>query len=465
MLELFVFIANILNKILYFEIFGVPFLVLWLVFFGLFLSFKLYFPNVRFFKHGFAVAIYNKYYSPNDIGYITPKHALFTSISGSTGLGSIAGVGVAITIGGPGAIFWMIVMAFFSMNIVFAEAVLSQTYRKVEADGKINGGPFRYLRYGLEDIGYRKFGTILSKFFSIMLIFASIGGGMFQINQLIRTITSYQTFSSYNYKIIFGLLFGFLALYILFKGITTISKIVGRLIPMMATIYLLCTIVILVIHHDQILPSLGIIFKSAFNFHSAVGGFAGAFIMGIRRSIFATESGLGTTSIAHAVAKSKEPVRQAAIACLTPMFIMCFCLMTALIIIITGVYKTDARGIILTKNAFLTVSDWFPILLTIIIAMVAISNLLGSSFYGQSAWRSFMKNKYTMLFNIIYFLAIASCPLADLNTIVMIADTFVLSMAIPNLIGIFMLSGLIKRKVARYTRSLKNGDFDKSSSL
>lgn len=462
MLEIFVFIANILNKILYFDIFGVPFLVLWLVFFGLFLSFKLYFPNVRFFKHGFDVAIHNKYYSPNDVGYITPRHALFTSISGSVGLGSIAGVGVAITIGGPGAIVWMIVMAFFSMNIVFAEAVLSQTYRKVEADGKINGGPFRYLRYGLEDIGYRKFGIVLSKFFSVMLIFGSIGGGMFQINQLVRTITSYQVFSSYSYKIIFGLLFGLLALYILFKGITIISKIVGKLIPMMAGIYLLCTIVILIIHHNQILPSLIVIFKSAFNFHSAIGGFAGAFIIGIRRSIFATEAGLGTSSIAHAVAKSKEPVRQAAIACLTPMFIMCFCLMTALIIVITGVYKTDAQGIILTKNAFLTVSDWFPILLTVIIAMIAISNLLGSSFYGQSAWRNFMKNKYTNLYNVIYFAAIVSCPLADLNTIVMIADTFVLSMAIPNLIGIFMLSGFVKKKILKYTKSLKEEDFDKN---
>ncbi|MDD2839772.1 MAG: amino acid carrier protein [Rickettsiales bacterium] len=460
MLEIFVFIANILNKILYFEIFGVPFLVLWLVFFALFLSFKLYFPNVRFFKHGFDVAIHNKYYSLDDVGDITPRRALFTSISGSVGLGSIAGVGVAITIGGPGAIIWMIITAFFSMNIAFAEATLSQIYRKVENDGKINGGPFRYLRYGLEDIGYKKFGVILSKFFSLMLIFGSIGGGMFQINQLIRTLTSYQTFD--NCKIIFGLVFGIFSLYILFRGIKIISKIVAKVVPIMAILYFLCTLIILAINYNQILPSLVIIFKSAFNFHSVLGGFAGAFIIGVRRSIFATEAGLGTASIAHAVAKSKEPIRQAAIACLTPMFIMCFCLMTALIIVITGVYKTDAQGIILTKNAFLTVSDWFPILLTVIIAMIAISNVLGSSFYGQSAWRSLMKNKFTMIYNLIYFFAIVSCSLADLNTIVMIADTFVLSMAIPNLIGIFMLSGLVKKKISRYTKSLKVGDFDKN---
>ncbi len=460
MLEIFVFIANILNKILYFEIFGIPFLVLWLVFFGLFLSFKLYFPNIMFFKHSFDVAIHNKYYSPNDLGEITPRRALFTSISGSIGLGSIAGVGIAITIGGPGAIIWMIIMAFFSMNIVFAEATLSQTYRKIEADGKINGGPFRYLRYGLEDIGYRKFGTVLSKFFSVMLIFGSIGGGMFQINQLIKTLTSYQTFA--DYKVALGLIFGIFSLYILFKGIKTISKIVAKLIPIMVILYLLCTLIILILNYNQILPSLAIIFKSAFNFNSVLGGFIGAFITGIRRSIFATEAGLGTSSIAHAVAQTKEPIRQAAIACLTPMFIMCFCLMTALIIVITGVYKTDAQGIILTKDAFLMVSDWFPILLTIIIAMLAISNILASSFYGQSAWRSFMKNKYTMLYNLIYCFAIISCSLADLNTIVMIADTFVLSMALPNLIGIFMLSGLVKKKMLKYSKSLKAGEFDKN---
>ncbi len=463
MLNILLFISNVFDTIFSYEIFGFPLLVIWLLSAALFLSFKLGFPNIKYFKHGLDVALHNKYYSPDDRGEITPRQALFTSISGSIGLGSIAGIAVAIATGGPGSLVWMIIMAFFSMNTVFAETTLSQTYKKVEADGKINGGPFRYLRYGLEDIGYRRFGTILSKFFSFMLVFGSLGSGMFQVNQAINTITDYQVFSSL--KIILGGAFALLAFYMLFSGVKAISKIIEKLVPIMAILYTICAIAILSVNFKNFLPSIKLIFNSAFNFKAFSGALIGTMVVGIKRFAFSSEAGLGTTSIAHAVAKTKEPVRQASIASLTPMITMFFCFLTGLIIIITGAFNTGTEGVIMTKMAFLSVSSWFPVLLSITIVLFALSNMLSYSFYGQSAWRSFFKNKWTILFNLIYAGAMFASSVADLNTIVKIADTFVLSMAIPNLIGVFMLSSLVKRKIKHYDDRLKAGVFDRRENI
>lgn len=458
MLDIFLFVANVLNSIFSYEIFGFPLLISLIIITTLYLSIKFGFPNIRYFKHGIDIAIHNKYYSPSDPGEITPRQALFTSISGSIGLGSIAGVAIAISIGGPGAVIWMIITAFFSMNTVFAETILSQTYKKVEADGKTNGGPFRYLRYGLEDIGYRKFGTILSEIFSFLLIFGSIGSGMFQINQAITTMTDYEIFS--NFKIVFGIIIGLFVLYTLFNGVKLISKIVAKLVPMMAILYTICSIIIITCNYDSIIPSLIAMVEGAIGYQQVVGGFLGGMIVGIKRSIFSTEAGLGTSSIAHAVAKTKEPVRQASIACLTPMITMFFCLLTALIILTTNAQYTNTAGVTMTKEAFLTVSSWFPIFLSICIVLFALSNVLSYSFYGQSAWRSFFHNKLTIVFNIAYAAAMVASSIADLNSIVFIADTFVLSMAVPNLIGLLMLSNLIKRKITHYDVNLKSGLFN-----
>ena len=458
MLDIFLFIANILNSIFSYEILGFPLLISLIIIATLYLSIKFGFPNIRYFKHGIDIATHNKYYSPNDPGEITPRQALFTSISGSIGLGSIAGVAIAISVGGPGAIIWMIITAFFSMNTVFAETILSQTYKKVESDGKTNGGPFRYLRYGLEDIGYKKIGIILSEIFSFLLVFGSFGSGMFQINQAITTITDYEIFQ--NFKIILGIVTGLFVLYALFNGVKLISKIVAKLVPMMAILYTICSLIIIIYNYENIIPSILSMFEGAIGYQQAVGGFLGGMIVGIKRSIFSTEAGLGTSSIAHAVAKTKEPVRQASIACLTPMITMFFCLLTALIILTTNAQYTNTAGVTMTKEAFLTVSSWFPIFLSICIVLFALSNVLSYSFYGQSAWRSFFHNKLTIIFNIAYAMAMVVSSVADLDSIITIADTFVLSMAVPNLIGLFMLSNLIKRKIVHYDINLKSGHFD-----
>lgn len=461
MLIMFSTIADFLGKILFYEIFGFPILILLLMFGGFFLSFKLFFPNVRFFRHGLDVALHNKYCSPSDVGELTPRQALFTSISGTVGLGNISGVAIAVALGGPGSVIWMLIMAFFSMNVVFSEATLSQSYRTIDKNGKVVGGPFRYLRYGLKDMGKEKIGIILSGLFSFFLIFGVIGLVMFQTNQAIAIITNYKIFDNMNY--IFGFIFAGIALYTLINGAKILGKIIEKLIPTMAILYFLCAVVILVVNHKNVILSFIIMFKDAFGIEPMVSGLIGTMVMGIKRAGFSNEAGLGTTSIAHALAKTKEPVREASIACLTPMIdTMFFCLLTGLMIVSSGAYNTNTEGVLMTKEAFLTVNSWFPIFLSIAIVMFALSNTLSCSFYGQTAWKNLTNGKFIFVFNICIAVAIISVAKASLNTVVSITDTFYLSLAIPNLIGVFMLSGLIKRKIIRYKKRLDAGIFDRN---
>ena len=230
----------------------------------------------------------------------------------------------------------------------------------------------------------------------------------------------------------------------------------------MAILYLLCAIIILCTNYKNIPSSFLIMLKDAFAIESIVSGFIGTLVMGIRRAGFSNEAGLGTTSIAHAVAKTKEPVREGAIACMTPMVdTMFFCCLTALMIISSGAYTENLDGVLMTKKAFSSVSSWFPVLLSIAVVMFALSNVITYSFYGQSAFKSLTKNRLACIFNIFFACAILVASFAEVSAIVLIADVFVLSLSIPNLIGVYMLSGLVKEKIISYEKRLKSGAFDK----
>lgn len=458
MLNILSSIADFVSAIVFYEIFGFPILVLWLLSAGLFLSFKLKFPNIKLMKHGVLTAFKNQYYSNKDIGIITPRQALFTSISGTVGMGNIAGVAIAIKLGGPGAVIWMMIIAFFAMNTVFAEAILSQKYREVDNNGKITGGPFAYLKNGLSELGYNKLGLWLSVIYAFILIFSAFGTTVFQVNQAVSNISSYKIFN--GCELIFGAIFALFGIYILFSGAKTIGKIIDKIVPLMAILYLICAIIIVSIHYKNIPSSFLLMIQDAFGIKKVVAGFLGALIMGVKRAGYSNEAGLGTTSISHALAKTSEPVREGAVACITPMIdTMFFCCLTALMIISTNSYTLDLDGVLMTKEAFLTVSSWFPILLSCSVVLFVLSNMMAYSFYGQSAFNSITKNRFTIIYNILFGIVIFTSSIADINTIVKIADAFVLSLSIPNLIGVFMMSNIIKNEIELYIYKLHNNKF------
>lgn len=464
MLNFFVRLSEVLNSIFFYEIYGFPILVVWLFVAGIYLSFRLNFPNVRLFKHGVSVAVKNKYYSPDDPGEMTPRQSLFTSITGTVGLGNISGVAIAVGLGGPGAVIWIIICGFFAMNTIFAETVLAQTYREVKPDGKVNGGPFRYLKYGLQELGFAKFGIILSLCFSIFFIIGSIGSLMIQVNQAIVTITDFKIFS--NLAVIATIIFCLGVFIIIASGTETVGNAASKLVPAMALIYTIGIFTILAFHIKNIASAILEMIKDAFTIKASFAGFIGTVVAtGIKRAAYSNEGGLGTSAIAHAVAKTKEPVRQASIACLTPMISAAFfCFLTGLAIVSTGVHAGDTEGIVMTKRAFATVSSWFPIILSIMIVIFAFANCLATIFYAQSVWKGLLKGKYLMIFNIVAVLFLFPAGFLDLKTVVDISDVFFLSISIPNLIGVYMLAGVVKKKLETYIKELKESKFDKIES-
>ena len=465
MLNFFVRLSEVLNSIFFYEVYGFPILVVWLFVAGVYLSFKLNFPNIRLFKHGIDVAVKNKYYSPNDPGEMTPRQSLFTSITGTVGLGNISGVAIAVGLGGPGAVIWIIICGFFAMNTIFTEAVLAQTYREVLPDGKVNGGPFRYLKYGLKEIGFAKFGAILSLCFSVFFIIGSIGSLMVQVNQAIVTLTDFKIFS--NFGLIISILFCLGIFAIIASGTETVGNATSELVPAMALIYTVGIFTILAFHFKNIPSAIVEMVKDAFTIKSTFAGFIGSVVaVGIKRASYSNEGGLGTSAIAHAVAKTKEPVRQASIASLTPMISAgFFCFLTGLAIVATGVHGGDTEGIVMTKRAFATVSSWFQIILSIMIVIFAFANCLATLFYAQSVWKDLSKEKYIMFFNVVSVLFLLPAGFLDLKTVVDISDVFFLSISIPNLIGVYMLSGIVKNKLEIYIQKLKSGEFEKKEKI
>lgn len=455
-LNIFNFVADILNKILFFNIFNIPLLILFFIFAGLYFTIALGFPNIKMFAHGLKVAIKNEY-SKEDKGEITPRQAFFASASSIVGLGNIAGVAVAISVGGPGSVIWMLIMAFFGMSTVFAEVILGHKYRYIDRQGVVNGGPFRYLKQGLSGLGYKKLGISLSVIFALLSTLSGIGGSaIFQTHEAIESLTELSFLQ--NKEFILSIIFTTFTGFVIIGGIKRLSRVMDKVVPAMTIIYIVSCIIILIFNFQNLLPAFQIMFKDAFAIKTIRAGFLGTIITGLQRSSFSNEAGLGSAPISYSTMKTNESVKSASVACLNPFLdTMIVCLMTGLVIIVSGVYKLpDAGdGIVLTRNAFATVSNWFPLMLTTATVLFAISTLMGSGYGSQTSWIFLFGKKSVHLFNIIYCLAVFYAHQFDFTSMIKIADTFVLAIAIPNIIGLFLLRKVVKKEYKSYLNKIK----------
>ncbi|MFT5703601.1 MAG: AGCS family alanine or glycine:cation symporter [Rickettsiales bacterium] len=443
------------------NIFGLPFLVAWLIVGGIFFTFKLGFINIRLFKHAIDVAR-GKYAEPDAPGSITQLQALFTAVSATVGLGNIAGVAIAISIGGPGAVVWMMIAAFFAMSMKCAEVILGQKYRKFDKNGHLLAGAFYYLEDGLREKNLPKLGKILGVLAAILCIGGSIGAGlMFQSNQGVAIIAD--TFSlgiESKFVLVLGLTLIIGA--ILIGGITRIAGFAEKIVPVMAIIYITSCIIILSSNHDQILGAIQIMFSSAFMGDAIYGGVIGAIIQGIKRSAFSNEAGIGSSPIAHAAGKTREPAREGSIAILEPFIdTVMICFMTGIVIVVTGVYQGDsANGVLMTRDAFATVSSWFPYVLSAVVFLFAFSTMLTYSYYGQQAWLYLSKGKGIRICNVLFMIFIFIGGVINIGIVIDLADILFLSMAVPNLFGMYIMRNVIKNEVVSYVKRLKNGDFE-----
>ncbi len=474
--EFFTAINGFLETILFFDVlFGsvegmnIPFLVLWLIVGGVFLTFKMKFINVRVFKHSYDI-IMGRYKTKDDKGEIEPRAALFTALSATVGLGNIAGVAIAISIGGAGATFWMIVAGFLGMTLKFTEVTLSIQHRIFLEDGTVMGGAMEYLRSGFRDKGMPSLGKFLAATFAVLMIGGAIGGGnIFQVSQALTAVQSQVTFFV-DYPIAFGIIIAGIVGAVIVGGIVRISSITEKLVPIMVVIYVAASLWILMVNFEAIPHAFYLIFTEAFAPTAAAGGMVGVIVQGFQRAVFSSEAGIGSSPVAHAPSKVKYPVRQGMVALYEPFIdTVVVCTMTALVIIITGVYDPvngygalieAKQGAALTSAAYGTVISWFPSILAISISLFAFSTIIAWSYYGERAWVYLFGAKFSILYKIMFLSLTVIATVVSTGIMVDFSFMLMLAMALPNILGLFVLSGDVRRQLDEYMLKLKSGELD-----
>ena len=463
-------IVEFFGKIIFFEPFkfigfDMPFIVLWLIVGAVFFTFKFNFINFTGLKHSIEL-IRGVYDDPNEPGEVSHFQALVTALSGTVGLGNIAGVAVAVSLGGAGATFWMIVAGLIGMSSKFLECTLGVKYRKINADGEVSGGPMYYLSEGLEKKGFKNLGKILAVVFAVLCVGGSFGGGnMFQANQsFAQVVNIFPTFEGKGFW--YGIIIAIFVGAVIIGGIKKIASVTDKIVPFMVIIYVLSCLIIIGADISNVGNAFSQIWHGAFSPDGIAGGFMGVLIMGFRRAAFSNEAGVGSAAIAHSAVKTDEPVTEGFVALLEPFIdTVVICTMTALVLIFTG-YADNSSGLegsALTSRAFSSVLPWFRYILLVAIVLFAFSTMISWSYYGMKAWtylfgnNKYMENLYKILF--LVFTVIGSS--SSLGVVMDFSDMMVLAMAVPNIIGLYFLSGEVRADLADYMKRLANGEIEK----
>ena len=445
----------------------VPFIVVWLIAGGLFFTLYLKFINIRGLKHGVKLALG---LDKRSVGGGETSHfqAVSQALSSTVGMGNIAGVAVAISMGGPGATFWMIVAGFLGMSSKFAECTLGVKYRVVDKKGGISGGPMYYLRDGLKELGWPRLGKFLAYVFAVIISFAAFGiGNMFQSNQVHSQLSvMFPSIAPHGFWV--GVALAFLTGLVILGGIKSIARVCDKLFPTMAILYIGMCLLIIFANISHIGNAFQVIWDGAFTPDASKGGIVGVLIMGFRRAVFSNEAGIGSAAIAHSTVKTTKPVTEGYVALLEPFIdTVVICTMTALTLIFSGVYlnPNHLEGAQLTSAAFSTFSPWAPYVLLLCMLLFVYSTLIGWSYYGVKGFdflfgglteRLTGKRIYAeKIYQILFLLMIIVGTTTSLTAIIDFSDMLVLAMSVPNIIGLYMMARVLKKEVKEYQVSLK----------
>ena len=440
---------------------------------ALYFTFRTGFIGIWGFKH--AIKLITKNYEHKDVvqrkkkGEVSSFQALTATISASAGIGNVAGSAAAVSIGGPGVIFWMIIAGFFSMALKFAEVLLGLKFRQVNPDGTVDGGPMYYIQNGLKNHKvFGKFAPHLSKIYALCCIFAMIGGwNLFQINAMttqITEVTGGENSFFANQSWLLGLIVAVVTYVTIIGGIKAIGKFTSKVTPVMCTLYVLAAFTVCLFNIHHLPQTILLIIKEAFKPHAISGGMFACMLWGFRRAMFANESGLGTAPIAFSAVKTSKPVVQAFIAMLQP-FVDTVIVgsATAFVIVVSGVYLNSSglAGIELTSKAFGSVCPFFPILLTFMASCFVLSTMLCGSYYGIKSWNFLFGNSKwtTRTFQIIYCIFIVIGSAMNFKSIINLSDAFTLFLAVPNLFAVFILSEVVIKDLKRYCKKYNVGLF------
>jgi alanine or glycine:cation symporter, AGCS family len=447
---------------------SIPFVVAWLICAGVYLTIRMGFINLRGFFHAIQLVrgVYDKKEHTGDVSHF---QALSSALSGTVGLGNIAGVAIAIGIGGAGATFWMIVAGFLGMSSKFSECTLAVMYRKTDEEGRILGGPMVYLREGLSRMGLAPLGSVLAVVFTFLCIGGSFGGGnSYQVVQSLNAMRTEITFFD-TYPWVYGLIMVVLVGVVIVGGIKSIGNFAGMVVPFMCLAYMAVCLAILGMNIERIPWAIGEIFRGAFTPSGLYGGFLGVMVVGIKRAVFSNEAGAGSAAIAHSAAKTEEPVSEGIVALLEPFIdTIVVCTLTALTIVVTGVYKqpevlqwaADGKGSSITIAAFTKNPDfaWFRYVLFLAVFLFAYSTCVSWSYYGERCFVSLFGQKSSLFYKVLFLIFTFLGSVVSPTNILDFSDMLILSMAIPNLLGVFIMSHMIRTELDRYWAKYKNGE-------
>ena len=480
--EAFQPISDFFSSVIFFEISGYPFVILLLVASALFFTLYFGFPNIRYFLTSINV-VRGKYDSveksdsKSEEGEVSHFQALATAVSGTVGNGNIAGVALAIALGGPGATFWMIICGLLGMSTKFVECTLGVYYRDVDKDGVVYGGPMYYISRGLKSKGFKTLGTFAASLFAVFCIGGSFGGGnAAQSNQatiVIKNLFGYEsTFAGAMIGIVLATLVGI----IIIGGIKRIASVTEKVVPFMALLYILACIYILGINFSFIDDAIGLIFSEAFNPTAiGVGGIIGVLMVGFQRAAFSNEAGAGSASIAHSAVKTKYAASEGLVALLEPFIdTVVICTMTALVIITfnsTGafVYGGDGTGAVLidgviyegaaiTQMAFAEYIPGSDIFLTIAVVLFAVSTMISWSYYGLQSWKFLFGRGYIadLTYKVLFLMFVVIGAAASMNSIWAFSDAMIFAMVFPNMVGLYFLFPIVKEQLKKYLEAIKN---------
>jgi AGCS family alanine or glycine:cation symporter len=458
---------------------SVPFVLIWLIASAIFFTVYLRFINIRQFRHALDV-VRGKYDKPGEQGEVSHFQALTAALSGTVGVGNIAGVAIAVSIGGPGATFWMIIAGLLGMSSKFVECSLGTMYRNINPDGTVSGGPMYYLDKGLAKRGFAGLGKVLAIMFAIACVGGSFGGGnMVQVNQATQQfieVTGGTSSFFYGKGWIFGAIMAILVAIVIIGGIKSIARVTDKIVPFMVGIYLAGAIYVLLANLGQIPWAFGQISKGAFAADAIYGGVIGVIIQGFRRAAFSNEAGIGSASIAHSAAKTDEPISEGIVSLLEPFIdTVVICTMTALVIVLTNYGGQGAEsalngaesmgGIALTNSAFMSEIPWFPPVLSLAVILFALSTMISWSYYGLKAWTYLFGE--SRINEIVYkaifcgFIIVGSAM--SLGAVFDFGDAMIFAMCFPNVLGLYFLLPEVRTELNKYLAKVKSGEIVKNA--
>lgn len=458
---------------------SMPLAVLVLLAGATFFTIRMGFINIRGFVHAVKVTA-GKYDDPDDEGEVTHFQALTAALSATVGLGNIAGVAIAICSGGPGATVWMIVAGFIGMTSKFVECTLGQKYREERPDGRIMGGAMYYLSRGLSEMGLGGLGKVMGVTFAILCVGGSFAGGnSFQVNMSLGAVGEVfpllappATPDAADYRWIYGLGMALVTGMVIIGGIRRIASAAEKIVPAMCGIYVLAAIVILVRNAAQVPDAVMYILQDAFSGQAIAGGMLGVIVVGFQRAAFSNEAGVGSAAIAHAAAKTDYPVREGVVALLGPFIdTVVICTMTALVIVITGAWDTNAHpewadyvakenGAALTSVAMNSQIEGFKYVLAIAVILFAFSTMISWSYYGERCWAFLFGDNASMSYRIIFLIFTFLGSILSAKNVLEFGDLMIFGMAVPNIIGVVLLSGKVRKDLDAYWAKLRSGEFD-----